>query len=151
MQNMPGHGFAGEFAEFAENFKDGLQMFGDYWHHIFSGLKIKDEPNVKFIWYEDMKADQRKVINDLCIFLNHILTSDQVDSLVEHLKFENMQSNVNVNPTKAFNLKGNFIRKGEVGDWRNFFTPEKTNDWMEWIRKKTQGTGLEEKILPYVA
>jgi len=62
MRDMPGHGFVGDFEEFADNFKDGLQLFGNYWHQILSQWKLKDEPNVKFIWYEDMKADQRKAI-----------------------------------------------------------------------------------------
>ena len=89
--------------------------FGDYWHHIKGGWNLRDEPNVKFIWYEDMKADQRKVINDLCVFLDHPLSPELVDSLVEHLKFDNMKSNVNVNPTSKLNMmKGNFIRKGQV-------------------------------------
>jgi len=147
MQDMPGHGFVGEFSEFAENFKDGLQMFGDYWHHILSGWRVREEPNVKFLWYEDMKADQRKIIEELCVFLKHPLTAEQLDTLVEHLKFDNMKANVNVNPTSGLNLKkGNFIRKGEVGDWKNFFTPEIAADWGEWTRRNTQGTGIQERI-----
>jgi len=70
---------------------------------------------------------------------------------VEHLKFDNMKSNASVNPTIMLDIKngGNFIRKGQVGDWKNFFTPEKANEWLEWIRKNTEGTGLEEKILSF--
>jgi len=146
MRDMPGHGFVKDFAEFAENFKDGLQLFGDYWHHLLGGWKLRDEPNVKFIWYEDMKADQRKVINDLCVFLDHPLTPELVDKLVEHLKFDNMKKNANVNP----NFHPNFIRKGQVGDWKNFFTTEKENEWAEWIRKNTQDyTELQHKIYSF--
>jgi len=152
MRDMPGHGFVGDFADFAENFKDGLQLFGDYWHHIKGGWNLKDEPNVKFIWYEDMKVDQRKVINDLCVFLDHPLSPELVDQLVEHLKFDNMKSNVSVNPTSMLNMKkGNFIRKGQVGDWKNFFTPEKENEWAEWMRKNTQDcTELQQKIYSFL-
>ena len=115
-QSMPGHGFIGDFAEFTELFKSGLLLFGDYWTHILSGWKVRNHPNVKFLWFEDMKKEQRKIIEDLCVFLNHPLTPEQVDTLVDHLKFDNMKMNPNANPTAGMNLKSDFMRKGQVGD-----------------------------------
>jgi len=116
-QSMPGHGFVGDFAEFTELFKSGLLLFGDYWTHILSGWKVRNHPNVKFLWFEDMKKEQRKIIEDLCVFLNHPLTPEQVDTLVDHLKFDNMKMNPNANPTAGMNLKSDFMRKGQVGDY----------------------------------
>jgi len=147
-QSMPGHGFVGDFAEFTELFKSGLLLFGDYWTHILSGWKVRNHPNVKFLWFEDMKKEQRKIIEDLCVFLNHPLTPEQVDTLVDHLKFDNMKMNPNANPTAGMNLKSDFMRKGQVGDWKNFFTTKKTEEWASWIEEKTRGTGLAEKISP---
>ena len=35
----------------------------------------------------------------------------------------------------------------QVGNWKNFFTSEKTEEWATWIRERTAGTiGLYEKI-----
>ena len=69
-----------------------------------------------FLWFEDMKKDQRKVIEDLSTFLKHPLTTSQTDSLVDHLKFENMKANPNANPMTGMEIEsaGNFFRKGEV-------------------------------------
>ena len=69
-----------------------------------------------FVWFEDMKKDQRKVIEDLITFLKHPLTASQTDSLVDHLKFENMKANPNANPMAGMEMEsaGNFFRKGEV-------------------------------------
>jgi len=147
-QSMPGHGYIGDFAEFTELFKSGLLLFGDYWTHILSGWKVRNHPNVKFLWFEDMKKDQRQIIEDLSVFLNHPLTTELVDQLVDHLKFDNMKVNPSANPTAGMNLKSDFMRKGQVGDWKNFFTPEKTEEWATWIQEKTRGTGLAEKISP---
>lgn len=63
-----------------------------------------------------MKKDQRKVIEDLSVFLKHPLTGSQTDSLVDHLKFENMKANPNANPMVGMEMEsaGNFFRKGEV-------------------------------------
>jgi len=150
MVNMPHHGFIGDFGEFAELFKDGLLPWADFWHHILSGWTLRNHPNVKFLWFEDMKKNQKEVIEDLCVFLNHELTPTQVDSLVEHLRFDNIKKNMAVNPTIGLKLDGkdggNFMRKGQVGDWKNFFTSEKTEEWAKWIKEKTEGTGLMEKI-----
>ena len=77
---------------------------------------MREKENVMFLWFEDMKKDQRKVIKDLSVFLKHPLTSSQMDSLEDHLKFENMKANPNANPMAGMELEsaGNFFRKGEV-------------------------------------
>ena len=33
-RDMPGHGFSGDFADFATQFKAGLQLYGDYWLEV---------------------------------------------------------------------------------------------------------------------
>ena len=77
---------------------------------------MRERENVMFLWFEDMKKEQRKVIEDLSTFLKHPLTTSQTDSLVDHLKFENMKANPNANPMTGMEIEsaGNFFRKGEV-------------------------------------
>ncbi len=36
-----------------------------------------------------------------------------------------------------------FFRKGEVGDWKNYFTGEKLEEWDEWIQKNLEGTDIK--------
>ena len=71
---------------------------------------------MKFLWFEDMKKDQRKIVEDLSNFLDHPLTPSQMDSLVDHVKFESMKANPNANPMVGMEIEsaGNFFRKGEV-------------------------------------
>ena len=38
-----------------------------------------------------------------------------------------------------------FMRKGIVGDWRNYFTPEQSAQMDEKIALKTAGSGLDFK------
>jgi len=144
MQSTEEGGFVGDFSLFASLFKAGLQLYGDYWHHVLSGWRLRDHPNLTFLWFEDMKKDQRSIIEDLCVFLDHPLTSSQVDKLVDHLKFDNMKNNPNANPHAGLDIQaeGTFFRKGEVGNWKNFFTAEKVEEWAGWIREETQGTGI---------
>ncbi|CDY31830.1 BnaC09g13190D [Brassica napus] len=50
-----------------------------------------------------------------------------------------------VNKTKIFNKvdRSIFFRKGEVGDWKNYLTPEMENKLDMIIQEKLQGSGLK--------
>ena len=142
---VPGHGFIGTFERFMEYFEDGLYMYGSYWQHIFSGWKNRDHENLKFVWFEDMKRDTKAVIEDLCDFFHHPLTEDLKDVLTEHVQFENMKKNPNANPSAIMNLppEKQFMRKGQVGDWKNWFDKERSEKWDKLIAENVGGTGLE--------
>ena len=144
---VPGHGFVGNFEQFMQFFEEGLHVFGSYWHHVRGGWHQRNHRNLKFVWFEDMKRDQKAVIEELCDFLQHPLTEDLVDRLCDHVKFENLKKNPYVNPSASNEFpskdKKNFMRKGEVGDWKNYFDNERNQKWKQWIEENTRGTGLE--------
>ena len=136
--------FSGTFETFMDMFVEGKHIYGDFFYHQLSGWKNRDNPNVKFVWYEEMKKDQMGVIRDLSTFLDHPLTEDQMAKLAKHLKFENMKNNPNFNPTAGLEWHGGeFMRSGQVGDWKKYFNREMTNKWDDWIKKNVTGTGLE--------
>merc|ERR1719186_1879367 len=95
------------------------------------------------IWFEDMKKDQMAVLEDICSFLNKPLSEEKKEELVNHLKFENMKKNPAVNEEEA-GFKGDFIRKGKVGDWKNYFTEENGDRWNKWIDQHVEN---EETVL----
>jgi len=143
--NVPGHGYVGTFDEFIQFYEEGLMVFGNYWHHVLSGWRVRDHPNVKFLWFEDMKKDQKSVVEKLCNFLNHPLSPEKVDALVKYVSFDVMKNNPMANPLAGIPLQeGNFMRKGGVGDWKNFFTPGRSEKWNKWIQANTKGTGLDK-------
>ncbi len=45
--------------------------------------------------------------------------------------------------SKLFQAMTRFFRKGEVGDWKNYFTGEKLKEWDEWIEKNLEGTDIK--------
>ena len=143
---LPNHGFIGSFEQFLEMFEDDLHVYGSYWHHLRGGWQQREHKNMKVLWFENMKTDQKAVIKELCDFLQHPLSEDKVDRLCDHVKFENMRQNPYVNPSAAKEIQGedkNFMRKGQVGDWRNYFDDERNQKWTRWIAENTRGTGLE--------
>lgn len=144
--NFTPHDFQGSFTDFIDMFKSDLSLYGSYWHHVLGGWKLREHKNLKFVWFEDMKTSQKSVIEEVCYFVQHPLSEEKMDELVEHLKFENFKKNPSISPPRSEAIRMDFIRKGEVGDWKNFFTEEKTKEWNLWIEEKTKGTGMVQKV-----
>ena len=145
--NLPNHGYIGSFEQFLTFFEQGLHLYGDYWTHVKGGWELRKHENFKFLWFEDMKVDQKKVIVELCSFLNHPLDDDQINRLVEHVKFENMKNNPWADPGHGLAPPGvdsKFMRKGQVGDWKNYFEDDKNQKWKTWILQNIKGTGMED-------
>ena len=54
-----------------------------------------------------------------------------------------MKKEDHVNYTWMTEFKGDFIRKGQVGDWKNYFTEEQNKRFDSLYAKKIAGSGLE--------
>jgi hypothetical protein len=96
---------------------------------------------MKILWFEEMKKDLISVIRDTSKFLGKHLTDYRVLQLDDHLYIDNFRQLV----TEAFNdpMMTKFIRKGKVGDWKNYFTEEKLQIWNDWIAKNLEGTDIK--------
>jgi hypothetical protein len=146
---LPPHGLRedADFNKFAAMYRDGNCAYGDYFEHFKSNSEHIGHPNMLHFWFEDMKKDLSKVVKDLAAFLGKELSDDKVTTLVEHLQFDKMKNNdaVNHRPPKGsmpeeVRAKFNFIRKGQVGESKNFFTDEAADkEFDAWIEKGSQG------------
>ena len=36
-----------------------------------------------------------------------------------------------------------FFRKGQIGDWKNYFSGEKLDEWDTWINQNLEGTNIK--------
>ena len=117
----PTWNFTGSFDDFVKYYqKDGLIFYGRQWDHVLKGLARKEDKNTRFVWFEDMKADPRTVVEELSEFLSRPLKQNQVTQLCDYLQFDNLKNNKMVSPIAGLALDFNFFRKGEVGDWKNY-------------------------------
>lgn len=76
----------------------------------------------------------------IATFLGKTLSDEDVKKLVEHTRFHNMAKNASVNYEHWDDIgfrnknEAKFMRKGKVGDWRNYLSKEENEKFDEWIK-----------------
>ena len=71
------------------------------------------------------------------------LTYSQIDQIIEYTDFDNMKKlkSFELNKTN-FKEDFSFFRKGQVGDWKNYFTEEMSKRYDEKIKKELSSYAL---------
>ncbi|KAK6968490.1 sulfotransferase 6B1 [Biomphalaria glabrata] len=112
-----------------------------------------DHP-IKHIYFEDMKKQPVKTIKELATFLNVQESETFFEQVAEACSFENMKT-FEENKEKMYpeevravidkiNGELKYIRKGEIGDWKNHFTVAQNERFEERI-----ATFLKNKDLKF--
>ncbi|XP_020011823.1 sulfotransferase 1E1-like isoform X2 [Castor canadensis] len=117
----------GSFTDFVEKFMEGQVPYGSWYDHVKSWWEKRKNPQLLFIFYEDMKEDIRKEVIKLINFLDRKPSEKLVDKIINHTSFQEMKNNPSTNytllPEEVMNHKVSpFMRKGIAGDWKNHFT-----------------------------
>ncbi|XP_072025010.1 sulfotransferase 1A2-like [Amphiura filiformis] len=127
---------------------------GSWYEHTLSWWQKRNEPNVLFLKYEDMKQDLRKAVKQIANFLDCKMSEEAVELTVRHCSFESMKQNRSANPDyleffagdsegeKTIEPNASFIRKGTVGDWKNYFTVSQNEAFDADYKTKMEGTEL---------
>jgi len=135
-----------DFKKFAELFKEGDLEYGSYWNHLESGVEKMKHPNLKFIWFEEIKKDPLKVIKELCDFTGYKLSEEKLAELVDITsasKMREARGKSAGNDEKLKETRMNFIRKGQVGDSKNAFSGEELEEYTKWMNENLARIGIE--------
>lgn len=137
--------------EMLDLFCKGVNTYGPFWNHVLDYWKQSiEKPNkVLFLMYEEMKAQPKLQLKRLAEFLECPFSIEEensgvVDEILRMCSFENL-SNLEVNTKGKVSLgveNKMFFRRGEVGDWKNYFTIEMSEKLNHVIEQKFQGSGL---------
>ncbi|GFN96465.1 sulfotransferase family cytosolic 1b member 1 [Plakobranchus ocellatus] len=141
--NLPEmYSYQGEFPDWFELFLDGHVDNGDFFdYHLHWEQAIKENPDhpILVVTYEACREDFRGTIRKLSKFIETPLTEEQVEDIAESISFEAMQKRFEALPTKKL------IRKGQVGDWKNWLTEEQSAE-LDRRSEKLKGTHFEPRF-----
>ena len=129
--------YRGTFAEFRERFTSDAVLYGPYRQHVRGYLRHAD--TVLCLTYEQLHQDRAAAVRKVAKFLDVCLTEEQVEGIVNNTRFDVMKANPGTNfkqwENSGFISEGRFMRKGVVGDWKNYFTQEESDSFMRWFNE----------------
>ncbi|XP_040206227.1 amine sulfotransferase-like [Rana temporaria] len=130
-----------DFQHFFEKFLDG-EVYGGKWFDHFQGwYNHKDSYNILFLNYEDMIKDLRSVAKKISTFLGIKLDDKAMDIVIKKASFKEMKIDPLANkenmPENIIDKKcGSFMRKGQVGDWKNIMTVAQSETFDKLLQEK---------------
>ncbi|KAI1294737.1 Sulfotransferase 1E1 [Halotydeus destructor] len=135
-------------------FLEGDVPCGSYFDWILSWWTQRDKPNIEFLLYEDMKTKPEESIIKVAKFIGfeeEIKNETLLKDVVENSSLKHMKVTTNSAFKKLVEAKMNttvegeftFIRKGEIGDYKNYFTDRDNEEYNSAMSQKFAGTGLQ--------
>ena len=100
---------------------------------------------MKIFRYEEMLKDPEQAVRQVAAFLEKDLSDDLIQKIVERTTFKSMKDNPMLNYSKLNSMDfkiSAFMRKGQVGDWKNYFTDEQRKMVDEISKKRFETEGL---------
>ncbi|XP_041479021.1 sulfotransferase 1C2-like [Lytechinus variegatus] len=139
---------------FFEEFLANRAPRGSWFENVLPWWRKRNHPNVLFLKYEDMKKDLTGAVRQIAEFMGKSLSDDVIAKIAEASTFKAMKNNPSSNPDTLI-MAGleqagmekpkdkSFMRKGVVGDWKNYFTDDQNKRFDELYKKEMAGSGLE--------
>ncbi|KAG7492242.1 hypothetical protein MATL_G00011760 [Megalops atlanticus] len=118
----------GPWEGYIHKFMKGELGWGSWYDHVKGYWEERERRNILYLFYEDMKENPRREVERIMRYLDLSLSDDVIERIVELTSFKVMKDNPMANytfiPKPVFDHSiSPFMRKGEVGDWVNYFSP----------------------------
>ncbi|XP_064484777.1 sulfotransferase ssu-1-like [Ornithodoros turicata] len=150
-----------DFDEFFDCYIAGDMYWGSYFDHVMSWYKHRHDPNVCFLYYEELLEDPAGHVLKVADFLEPSglgcrLRADPglLAKVVDLTSFHNLkkaayEAKPDVDVAKL-GWKSSHFRKGVVGDWRNQFTQEQQVRLRRVFEEKLAGTEMKQVFERYL-
>ncbi|KAK6177902.1 hypothetical protein SNE40_012774 [Patella caerulea] len=147
IRKIEGYHYDGDFKDFLPLFSNGVS-YGSWFDYVLEWERIianNQELSILDITYEDLKEDPIKEIRRLSDFLGVQRNEDFFEEIKEFCNFSTMKDRFK----DKMGIKDGhdiFYRRGEVGDWKNWFTVAQ-NEWFDQLyREKMADSKLKFKF-----
>lgn len=136
---MNDHPAVPKYESFEQYFEDYMKDFfiskwmKSFWPH-------RNDPNLLWIRYEDMKQNLKAVAHQIIEFTGWDITDEVLEKAVDMCSLQNMQKSektvIFARRTKVFRRDSSFIREGKVGVNRTHLTEDMENRLIERLRSE---------------
>ncbi|XP_076193046.1 sulfotransferase 1 family member D1-like isoform X1 [Aptenodytes patagonicus] len=111
------HPNPGTLGEFLETFMAGKVAYGSWYEHVQGWWEKKQEKQLLYLFYEDMKKDPQQEVQKILQFLGKEVAEGTVARILHHTSFQEMRKNPAANyetmPTTLMDHSlSPFLRKG---------------------------------------
>ncbi|XP_035167187.1 sulfotransferase 6B1-like [Oxyura jamaicensis] len=138
---------------FFDLFLEGDVVCGSWFDHFLSWEEHKNDKNILFLFYEDMKKDLPKIVKEISVFLDIDISDDDIQDICKKSSFSEMKNDSekeNSDPSHTVcALTSNrklIFRKGTVGDWKNHFTPKQNLKFEEIFNEKMKLSKMAKSL-----
>ncbi len=146
-QYMPGWGQVSR-GEFFSRFLAGAVSYGSWFEHVAGWLRNKDRLNVLVVSYEDLRADLEAEVKRIADFCGITIDPAAMPRILERCSFAFMREHeakfALPEPPPLPKPAGpdtRFIRRGQVGGWRQELDARAASDFHEECDRRLHGLG----------
>lgn len=140
--------FEGGWDGFVEDWLNGDVENGQYFDHVASWFSRKDDPDVLFVRFEDLKRDPRDVVMQISTFLGvEFLAPEHFQTIMEMTSFEKMRQADEQDIGLRFMrwlgvIRRTHVRQGEIGSGQIRFSTKQMAALEQQYEKKLKPLGM---------
>ncbi|XP_011314861.1 sulfotransferase 4A1 [Fopius arisanus] len=133
-----------DFATFWRCVRNEQILYEPTWKHIKEGWAQRHNPNVLFLFYEDIRQDLPGAIRKIANFLGKPCSEQQIEDTVRYLDIDSFRQHVFGEDTRpdAEQLRNMFVGKGQIGGYKDVISPKIEKEMDDWIEENLRGTDI---------
>ncbi|XP_071772801.1 sulfotransferase family 1, cytosolic sulfotransferase 5 [Centroberyx gerrardi] len=142
----------GPWSQYLDKFMRGQLGWGSWYDHVQGFWREKEKKQILYLFYEDIKENPEREIHRIADFVGQQVSEEICSNIAQMTTFaamrENPMANYSCIPDTIFNRQASeFLRKGEVGDWQNHFSPEENATFGEHYSKMMADCSIPFRFL----
>lgn len=139
--------YLGSWSDFWEMWMDGWIAAGDWLTVTKEWWEASQRfpQQIRIFRFEQLLKDPCGSVREIAAFVGQPCDEDTSARIADHVHFKKMAANAmtNYSGVGGFTPDFRFMRKGQVGDWKNWFTVAQNERFEEEVAPKLREMGLE--------
>ena len=127
-------------------FMNNKVMYGDWFTYTLEYWNKRKDPNFLIVSYEEMMKNLPYVVKQVVTFMGDEISDEHAKKIAKMTSFGKMKKSVDPFIKREGFIKTEispFMRKGIVGDWKNYFTVAQSEAFDKIYSEKMAGSGLK--------